>query len=170
MESIAEAALPLDADSEENSSVSSANPSEDCMDAILEDELGLDNVAISTDESGLNPALETPPTFEKHKTEESYTEKDFSHSMPTRQWFQPGEGIAREVITADIQRYLGSDARVRPGEGTGEYEGVQGYWIIAYRNLTSQMVQDLRLDSQRWRDEVQQGRVAYQDSRTHESR
>jgi len=43
-------------------------------------------------------------------------------AMPTRQWFQPGEGIAREVITADIQRYLGPDALVRPGEGTGEYE------------------------------------------------
>ncbi|OCL06904.1 hypothetical protein AOQ84DRAFT_223398 [Glonium stellatum] len=92
-------------------------------------------------------------------------------AMPTRQWFQPGEGIAREVITADIQRYLGPDALVRPGEGTGEYEGVQGYWITAYRTLTSQMVQDLRLDSQRWRDEVRQGRgIAYQDSRTHQSR
>jgi hypothetical protein len=32
------------------------------------------------------------------------------------QWFQPGEGIAREVITADIQRYLGQDALVKPGE------------------------------------------------------
>jgi len=65
----------------------------------------------------LNPALESPPT-KKLKTEESYTKKDFSHSMSTRQWFQPGEGIAREVITADIQRNLGPDALVRPGEGT----------------------------------------------------
>ncbi|KAF2492897.1 hypothetical protein BU16DRAFT_564202 [Lophium mytilinum] len=106
----------------------------------------------------------------------------------TRQWFQPGEGIAREVITADIQRYLGNDALVRPGEGNGEYQGVQGYWITAYRNLTSQMVADLKLDSQRWRTEVSQGRgsphardakhskhpdkalVSYQDSRTHQSR
>lgn len=32
-----------------------------------------------------------------------------------RNWFQPGEGIAREVITADIQRYLGPDALVKPG-------------------------------------------------------
>jgi hypothetical protein len=37
-------------------------------------------------------------------------------------WFVPGDGIAREVITADIQRYLGPDALVRPGPGTGEYE------------------------------------------------
>jgi hypothetical protein len=46
--------------------------------------------------------------------------------MPTmsraNQWFVPGDGIAREVITADIQRYLGPDALVRPGVGTGEYQ------------------------------------------------
>lgn len=90
------------------------------------------------------------------------------------QWFVPGEGIAREVITADIQRYLGPDALVRPGPGTGEFEGRSGYWITAYRTLTSQMIQDLKLDSQRWQQE--QGRqeagrgVAYQDSRTHAAR
>jgi hypothetical protein len=38
------------------------------------------------------------------------------------QWFVLGEGIAREVITADIQRYLGPDALVRPGTGTGEFQ------------------------------------------------
>ena len=69
----------------------------------------------------LNPALESPPT-KKPKTEESCTKKDFPHSMSTGKWFQPGGGIACEVITADIQRYLGPDALVRPGEGTGEYE------------------------------------------------
>jgi hypothetical protein len=71
------------------------------------------------------------------------------------QWFVPGDGIAREVITADIQRYLGPDALVRPGVGTGEYQvrttfslsphntiltsrqGQPGYWITAYRTLTS---------------------------------
>ncbi|CAN9423145.1 unnamed protein product [Alternaria alternata] len=53
------------------------------------------------------------------------------------QWFVPGDGIAREVITADIQRYLGPDALVRPGTGTGEYQGQPGYWITAYRTLTS---------------------------------
>lgn len=71
------------------------------------------------------------------------------------QWFVPGDGIAREVITADIQRYLGPDALIRPGLGTGEYQvrlpvpkspicgvltttqGQSGYWITAYRTLTS---------------------------------
>ncbi|CAN9474491.1 unnamed protein product [Alternaria alternata] len=109
------------------------------------------------------------------------------------QWFVPGDGIAREVITADIQRYLGPDALVRPGTGTGEYQGQPGYWITAYRTLTSQMIQDLKMDSQRWQQERQPGEigrggshsprvrttkpggpnaslVAYQDSRTHAAR
>lgn len=30
------------------------------------------------------------------------------------QYFVPGEGIAREVITADICKYLDNDATVRP--------------------------------------------------------
>ncbi|KAF1945714.1 hypothetical protein EJ02DRAFT_36992 [Clathrospora elynae] len=110
------------------------------------------------------------------------------------QWFVQGDGIAREVITADIQRYLGPDALVRPGVGTGEYQGQPGYWITAYRTLTSQMIQDLKMDSQRWQQERQPGEagrggshspqvrttkvsrgpdaslVAYQDSRTHAAR
>ncbi|KAF2272393.1 uncharacterized protein EI97DRAFT_213594 [Westerdykella ornata] len=95
--------------------------------------------------------------------------------MSTRQnqWFVPGDGIAREVITADIQRYLGPDALVRPGTGTGEYEGRPGYWITAYRTLTSQMIQDLKADSQRWQTERDGGRgrgVDYRDSRTHAAR
>ncbi|KAF2648780.1 hypothetical protein K491DRAFT_708522 [Lophiostoma macrostomum CBS 122681] len=108
------------------------------------------------------------------------------------QWFVPGEGIAREVITADIQRYLGPDALVRPGQGTGDQTGINGYWITAYRTLTSQMILDLRQDSQRWASErgrAEAGRggspylrdtkvsrhpdsslVAYQDSNTHAAR
>ncbi|KAF2768309.1 hypothetical protein EJ03DRAFT_120997 [Teratosphaeria nubilosa] len=70
-----------------------------------------------------------------------------------RQWFIPGDGIDRHVISADIQRYLGNDATVRPGVGTGEHQGVQGFWIKAYRNLTSAMIADLRADSSRWRQE-----------------
>ncbi|KAM0712110.1 hypothetical protein Q7P37_011204 [Cladosporium fusiforme] len=70
-----------------------------------------------------------------------------------RQWFVPGDGIDRHVIVTDIQRYLGNDATVRPGKGTGENEGVTGYWIKAYRNLTTAMIADLRADSARWRQE-----------------
>ena len=35
-----------------------------------------------------------------------------------KQWFIPGDGIERSVISTDIQRYLGNDATVRPGKGT----------------------------------------------------
>lgn len=39
------------------------------------------------------------------------------HIMTGRQneYFIPGDGISREVIQADICRYLGNDALVRPG-------------------------------------------------------
>lgn len=113
------------------------------------------------------------------------------------QWFVLADGIAHEVITADITRYLGPDALVRPGKGTGEHTGQDGYWIIAYRNLTSQMIQDLKMDSLRWQQErgleIRQPRdslsslsnsmsdqirydnivtfpASYQDSRTHAAR
>jgi len=33
----------------------------------------------------------------------------------THEYFVPKDGIDREVITADICRYLGNDALVRPG-------------------------------------------------------
>ena len=81
-------------------------------------------------------------------------------SATTRQneYFVPRDGIDREVISADICRYLGNDALVRPGHyevrkpmrllppskiahifaqnpQTGQV--VQGYYITAYRNLTT---------------------------------
>ncbi|KAH7112860.1 hypothetical protein B0J11DRAFT_446611 [Dendryphion nanum] len=57
-------------------------------------------------------------------------------------WWIPSEGIARVVISADIQRYLGPDA-----------VGIPGYWITAPRTLTTEMIQDLKLDTQRWEQE-----------------
>jgi hypothetical protein len=38
-----------------------------------------------------------------------------SASARTNEYFVPKDGIDREVITADICRYLGNDALVRPG-------------------------------------------------------
>ncbi|KAF2014587.1 hypothetical protein BU24DRAFT_463366 [Aaosphaeria arxii CBS 175.79] len=67
-------------------------------------------------------------------------------------WWVPGEGITRVVIQADIQRYLGPDALVKPGEN----EGRPGYWVTAYRTLTSEMINDLKLDTQRWEREQEQ--------------
>ncbi|KKA18677.1 Transcription factor RfeG [Rasamsonia emersonii CBS 393.64] len=59
------------------------------------------------------------------------------------EYFIPGDGISREVIQADICRYLGNDAL-----------GQKGYLIRAYRNLTSEMIADLKADSARWEAEV----------------
>ncbi|KAH0250882.1 hypothetical protein KCU71_g23486, partial [Aureobasidium melanogenum] len=50
-----------------------------------------------------------------------------------RNWFVPKDGINRQVISADIQKYLGNDATVRPGKD----KEIEGYWIKAYRNLTT---------------------------------
>ncbi|KAG0155784.1 hypothetical protein PDIDSM_2957 [Penicillium digitatum] len=71
---------------------------------------------------------------------------------PERQneYFIPGEGISREVIQADICRYLGNDALVRPGN----HNGPPGFFIRAYRNLTSEMITDLKADSTRWEADV----------------
>ncbi|KAI2622088.1 hypothetical protein GGS21DRAFT_541612 [Xylaria nigripes] len=68
------------------------------------------------------------------------------------EYFVPRDGIDREVITADICRYLGNDALVRPGTYENPENGqvIQGYYINAYRNLTSAMIQDLKADSSRW--------------------
>ncbi|KAK4038687.1 hypothetical protein C8A01DRAFT_17276 [Parachaetomium inaequale] len=75
-------------------------------------------------------------------------------SARQNEYFVPRDGIDREVITSDICRYLGNDALVRPGT----YESpdgrvTQGYYITAYRNLTSAMIQDLKADSARWEQE-----------------
>jgi hypothetical protein len=36
-------------------------------------------------------------------------------------WFVPGVGIAREVLEADLQRYLGPEALLESEVGTGGY-------------------------------------------------
>lgn len=94
-------------------------------------------------------------------------------SARTNEYFVPKDGIDREVITADICRYLGNDALVRPGV----YESRQGYYINAYRNLTSEMIADLKADSLRWENERrlsatrgQPTNVGYRESNTHQSR
>jgi D-serine deaminase-like pyridoxal phosphate-dependent protein len=79
-------------------------------------------------------------------------------SARTNEYFVPKDGIDREVITADICRYLGNDALVRPGNyevsrcSLTKLSSVSntrlimrrtrrlvkaGYFITAYRNLTT---------------------------------
>ncbi|EDN02805.1 predicted protein [Histoplasma mississippiense (nom. inval.)] len=74
------------------------------------------------------------------------------HDPPERQneYFIEKNGIAREVIQADICRYLGNRALVKPGV----HQGRQGYYIRAYRNLTPEMIADLKADSARWEVEI----------------
>jgi uncharacterized Zn-finger protein len=68
---------------------------------------------------------------------------------PLNDYFIPGEGISREVITADICRYLGSNALVRPYRHKESSpnsfdparlilkQGRTGYLFTAYRAFTS---------------------------------
>ncbi|RYP18446.1 hypothetical protein DL767_009833 [Monosporascus sp. MG133] len=95
------------------------------------------------------------------------------------EYFVPRDGIDREVITADICRYLGNDALVRPGTYENPQTGqlIQGYYINAYRNLTTAMIDDLKADSARWEQERRQqsarssaAGVQYRNSETHSSR
>ncbi|KAI2605078.1 uncharacterized protein GGS25DRAFT_414812 [Hypoxylon fragiforme] len=84
------------------------------------------------------------------------------NTLPTQnrqnEYFVPRDGIDREVITADICRYLGNDALVRPGtyENPSTGQIIQGYYINAYRNLTTAMIEDLKADSARWDQERRQ--------------
>lgn len=101
-----------------------------------------------------------------------------SSALRRNRWWIPSEGIARVVISADIQRYLGPDAVVKPGDGIDNNEGIPGYWITAPRTLTSEMIQDLKQDTQRWEMEQREaGRrgeqpnaPAYEASATYRSR
>ncbi|OHW97813.1 transcription factor [Colletotrichum incanum] len=96
----------------------------------------------------------------------------------SNEYFVPRDGIDREVITADICRYLGNDALVRPGHYENPQTGqvVQGYYITAYRNLTTAMIDDLKADSARWEAERRQqaarntSGAGYRQSETHSAR
>lgn len=87
---------------------------------------------------------------------------------PNFRWWIPAEGIRRDVIQADIQRYLGPEALVRTGEGRDADRGRNGYWIAAYRTLTPAMVQDLKADSANFERSGDTGR--YENSIVHRSR
>lgn len=79
---------------------------------------------------------------------------DATRNRPN-EYFIPRDGIDREVITADITRYLGNDALVKPGifEDKKDGRAIQGYFIKAYRPLTPAMTAKLKADSARWEQE-----------------
>lgn len=66
--------------------------------------------------SGTNPAFQPPAnqaTMSSRRDHGSGTPSNASNRQ--NEYFIPRDGIDREVITADICRYLGNDALVRPG-------------------------------------------------------
>ncbi|KAK1983527.1 hypothetical protein LZ30DRAFT_477685 [Colletotrichum cereale] len=69
-----------------------------------------------------------------------------------REWFIPIDGIDQEVITADINRYLGDDASVQRGQRwdfeTRQFAHI--YWIRSFRPLAAADIDNLRADSWRW--------------------
>ena len=46
------------------------------------------------------------------------------------EYFIPGDGISREVIQADICRYLGNDALVRPGNHNVRFPTSIFLWLF----------------------------------------
>ncbi|ETN40426.1 uncharacterized protein HMPREF1541_04703 [Cyphellophora europaea CBS 101466] len=78
---------------------------------------------------------------------EHYMDEDH-RSNRYNDYFVPGAGI--EVIQHEICRYLGNDATVRPFTNK---DGRTGFLVRAYRALTSAMIDDLKRDSARWRQD-----------------
>jgi hypothetical protein len=102
-------------------------------------------------------ATGTASTSRKYQNLEKDRNKQHLECLTrTNEYFIPGDGIDRLVITADICRYLGNNALVRPGtyENPQTRQEIKGYFISAYRNLTSAMIEDLKADTVRWRSEL----------------
>lgn len=89
-------------------------------------------------------------------------------SMSTRsERLVPGACISRQVITADIQRYIGPDATVSLGVGLGEQGKCFGFWIVSHHPLTREMLEDLMRDWERWwRKHPSQDQDAYRARHT----
>lgn len=96
-------------------------------------------------------------------------ERSSAPHLPMRQYsstthFILGEGIAQDVITADLHIYLGPDAEVYPGWNARGHGGQPGYWITASRNLPSSMLEDLKMDTLQWGEEMQTRSGGFVDS------
>lgn len=81
------------------------------------------------------------------------------------EFFIPGDGIDGGVLAEELPLYLGNDASQRPGTCNDKETGrlVQGYFITAYRALTTAMLVDIKADSAR----RQQGRAQFQRATNH---
>ena len=63
---------------------------------------------------GLAPSS-TPAPVEVPRNHQEWNDRMYRSNRRRNQYFVPGEGIKREVISADICKYLDNDAVVRPG-------------------------------------------------------
>ncbi|KAG6358727.1 hypothetical protein INS49_012246 [Diaporthe citri] len=85
----------------------------------------------------------------------------------TRQneFFIPGDGIDGGVLAEELPLYLGNDVSQRPGTCGDKETGrlVQGYFITAYRALTTAMLVDIKADSAR----REQERAQFQRATSH---
>lgn len=81
------------------------------------------------------------------------------------EYFLPGDGIDGEVLAAELPLYLGNDATQRSGTCEDRETGrpIHGYFITAYRALTTAMLVDIKADSAR----REQERTRYQRATRH---
>lgn len=66
-----------------------------------------------------------------------------------QEFFIPGDGINGGVLAEELPLYLGNNASQRPGTCGDKESGhlVQGYFITAYRALTTAMLVDIKANS-----------------------
>ncbi|THY88965.1 hypothetical protein D6C92_07409 [Aureobasidium pullulans] len=106
----------------------------------------------SASTGGLSEVIDTNASKRLESIDNTITPStaDISGSL-LRNWFVPRNGINRQVISADIQKYLGIDATVRLGQ-----DRVDG---------SEEMINDLQKASTLWDEEQRTGRRgAYEDS------
>jgi hypothetical protein len=74
------------------------------------------------------------------------------------EYFIPGNDIDGGVLAAELPLYLGNDASQRQGTCEDRETGrlVHGYFITAYRALTTAMLDDIKADSARREQEMAQ--------------
>ena len=85
--------------------------------------------------------------------------------------FVPCGGIEEQVITEDIKTYLGPGATVKQGWHP-EDERVKVYHMKGNHTLTKSMIEDLQVDSIRWKEEQRRKDrlISYASSDTHKKR
>jgi uncharacterized Zn-finger protein len=117
---------------------------------VLADPLNTGSRRSQSPEGTAHDYFEAAESKESDRPNVRHAEEISPRPLPTNDYFLPGEGIDREVITADICRYLGPDALVRPYlhqdvSSPNSFDpamlslkqGRHGYLITAYRALTS---------------------------------